>query len=241
MPLVRFINIFIIALLLATIQAPARADMLADMVRFDQAYLPAWILARNDDSRAQAAIEGLYDEWNLFKQQYAYTGSVDIQLNFDLDEIEWHVLEARRLILEGERAEAGRVLRPVRDIMMSMRAREGIDYYLDDFTRYHRALSRLIDILDDASSTHAGELARQSRVLFESWRRITYRDINPYEYGLDMERYEMLQQSLRRQEQQLLRLNASLRTADETSSLSLVRQLEQGLIDALACFGRFPS
>lgn len=240
MPTAKHINIIVIVAALVLLQFEARAEMHGDMVRLEQAYIPALTLAARGDGRAMQAVEGLYEAWIAFKQVHAYSGG-DPRCDFDLDEIEWHVLEARRLAQQGEWEKAHAVLEPIRHILMSMRERRGMDYYLDEFTRYHLSLARMIELLDGPQPVDYASVQQQYQRMLMIWRRIQRRDINPYAYGLDMQRFETLQRLLQEQTRQQLRLQAPLQARDGESLLRLARGLEQGLMEAIGCFGRFPA
>ncbi|MBD3670689.1 MAG: hypothetical protein HUJ29_07935 [Gammaproteobacteria bacterium] len=207
------------------------------MVQFDQAYIPTLVLTYDHNRRAMAAMETLFDAWSVYKQKHAYTSSTDLALNFDLNRIEWHVLEARRMLLEQQQQAAYETLLPIREIFMAIRERQQHDYYIDALNRYHEFLSDLVqgDLKDGLA------IKEQYSRLVNMWLDSIQKEINPYKYGLNMERYQQFIERRDEHLKKLIALDETLRNGDREALMNQLSELETGIFEILARFGRFPS
>jgi len=141
-------------------------DLVAGMVRIDRACIPA--LALTQEGRtvpSEKALRRLQKEWRTFAQRHADAAPDDPQWKADFDAITGLIQRVDASIVLEDLTKAHADLEQVQSMLMALRARHGIPYYLDGLTRFHGAMEALLDAAggDDAVALRAALDAAKAR------------------------------------------------------------------------------
>jgi hypothetical protein len=231
---------------LSLLAAPlvAHADQRGDMVAFDQAYIPALVLSGELRPQTDAAMGTLLRRWDEFKQQQAYRRDRDPDWNFDIARIERHILDAQRLVEERSYLDAHKALEPVREILMAMRRRIGMNYFLDALWRFQvpmaamqRHLAALQATGDEQEQQAVAESYDRARA---RWEAVLDQAVNPYEYGLDVGQGRHLRQQLLAEQGLLRAFGQALARDDLQAMADTAARILSGFVACYSELGRFP-
>ena len=137
----------VLAMLAAAGTARSSEDgLVKDMVHFDQAYIP--VLAMTSDEKlvpARRALANLLPVWQSFKSRHYADTRGDAQWQSNLDEVGRHIDASEKIIRRGTNLkEAHEELEHIRFVLMQLRERHGIDYYIDHLTRFHEPMETIV-------------------------------------------------------------------------------------------------
>lgn len=120
-------------------------DLVAGMVRIDRACIPALALTKEGRTvPSEKALRRLQKEWRTFAQRHADAAPDDAQWTTDFDAITGLIQRVDASIVLEDLTKAHADLEQVQDMLMALRARHGIPYYLDGLTRFHGAMESLL-------------------------------------------------------------------------------------------------
>ena len=123
----------------------AAADIRADMAAFDRAYIPVYALTSEGAwEQARKAVRVALRAWVEFRDSYYNAKTTDAAWRSDLDRVHALFYDANAL-LDGRQPElALEPLKRVRAIMMNLRQRNGIAYYLDDLVAFSEPMESIV-------------------------------------------------------------------------------------------------
>jgi len=231
----------LVLLALLAMPGAAYADLQSDMVKFDQAYIPALVLTGQGKPLSALAMDSLLNRWDWFKQRQAYRPDRDTQWNFDLTAIERAILTAKRRVDEGAYAEAHMALEGVRISFMHMRQRIGMAYLPDALTDFHQSLEAMLELMGegpDAANVDALRLNYQRASA--RWEAALDRPVNPFDYGLNASGGDLLRRQMLDEAQLLKRLGQQLAAGDRQAMDNTVTEIKDCFIRVYSHFGHFP-
>jgi hypothetical protein len=159
---------------------PRVNELLAGMIAFDRAYIPALALSNQDKREAsRKALAILEAEWGIFEKRFAlaYSGE-DWRVGF-----EQAGLALRRAVdseTDGDLAGTHAALEDIRGILLRLRGSRSIPYYLDYLNRYHEIMESIIT----ASGEPAGSAGRLDSFLPEARREWESAIAAPFDVAL---------------------------------------------------------
>lgn len=223
---------FIITLLFST---NLRAGLHEDMLSFEQKYIPTLLLTAQADGQAVAASSKLVTQWNQFKQKQAYRYSDDSLWGFDLVKIERAILDAQRLIQAGDFNRAYNILSTVRIRFASMRERHNIIFYIDGLTRFDSPMQAL---LKKIRIEQADDVYLEIADAKSAWKNIMLIELNLFNYDLDLQQIEYLQQCLLKGDKLLTSMQEYFLAAEYGKLENLGLQMQELYINTYAVFAR---
>lgn len=122
-------------------------DTRQDMVKLDKVYIAALALTSQgkvDESRK--AVAALRESWQAFKTGHYNANPADKQWKSDFDAVEKMVAKAVAIVgAPGKNVtEAHEALEDVRNVLMKLRQRNRIDYYIDGLTAFHHPMEEIV-------------------------------------------------------------------------------------------------
>ena len=231
----------LVLLSLLAMPVAAYADLKSDMVKFDQAYIPALVLSGQGNPLSALAMDSLLNRWDWFKQRQAYRPDRDTQWNFDLATIERAILTAKRRVDEGAYAEAHVTLKGVRISFMHMRQRIGMAYLPDALTDFHQSLEAMLELMvEGADAADVDALRLNYQRASAHWEAALDWPVNPFDYGLNSSEGDLLRRQMLDESSLLKRLGQQLAAGDHTAMGSTVTEIKDCFIRVYSHFGRFP-
>jgi hypothetical protein len=222
----------------------AHADLRDDMVALDQAYIPVLILSEESRPETAMAMDELLLRWDRFKQRQAYRSDRDKEWDFDIADIERQILNTQRLVEEGAFQDAHAALEPIREILMRMRQRVGLDYFTDALLRFHApmaAMQRQLVALQATGSDHDHQTMAASYARARGlWEEVLDEPINPFEYGLDLKRGKRLRQQLLAERDLLTAFDQALAKDDLQAMADTAARIQWGFLACYRELGQFP-
>jgi len=223
-------------------------QLVKDMVRFDQAYIPVLALTSEDQLvPARKAFRRLMNEWQKFRQAHAQDFPADKQWKEDLDQLEASLRKAGGIIEEGARLkEAHEALEPVRQTLMRARERAGIDYFVDHLTRFHEPMEGIVlkckqTPAKDLSTSDIKELEAQLRLGQKLWGKVKGAEFKADLLEFDDRRAATLRQNIQLEDQAITRLEKALTSGDAEAIVAAGVALKPPFARCFKLFGRFPN
>lgn len=118
-----------------------------EMVKLDKVYIAA--LALTNQGKAEAsrkAVLALHDAWRTFSAKYGEANSADKQWTADFAAVENRVAQAVAIVGTPGKdvSEAHEALEDVRNVLLALRQRNHIDYYIDGLTAFHHPMEEIV-------------------------------------------------------------------------------------------------
>lgn len=243
----RLFPIYLVAVISVFSVPTARADMLKDMVHFDQAYIP--VLAFTSDEKlqpARATMKTLKPAWQSFKQQYSANKN-DPQWQADIDKIDSYISAGEKIITRGTGLkDAHEELEHVRIVFMNMRERNGIDYFIDHLTRFHEPMEEIVlaakgktpDKLTDENVALIKKVSPKTKKL---WHTTSTAAFDPKLYEFDKMQTETLRNLINKEQQALARLEKALKSGNRAEIIGAAVGIKPNFAKLFKAFGRFPT
>jgi len=239
--------IFSGVLLLAFALAHAAGNLVQDMVRFDQAYIPA--LAMTSDEKpepSRVAFSALLVEWESLKKAHFGEKSADQEWKSDFNKVDGYIGAAGKIIARGTNLkDAHEELEHIRVVFMRLRDRNGIDYYIDHLTRFHEPME---EIVLAAKGKTESTLADKDLVLIrqtlprakELWHATKTAEFNGALYGFNQQKTSMLHSLVEKEQAALQHLEQALQTKNKQAIISAAVAIKPNFAKIFKSFGRFP-
>ncbi|RPI42919.1 MAG: hypothetical protein EHM59_16670, partial [Betaproteobacteria bacterium] len=222
-------SLFVLLAVLASASAACAAGLKEDMVALDQASIPALsILNRDEPELARHAMDTLTRRWRGFRAQYAQMRPSDAQWQADFKRIDDLIADANRIVGSGkERPAAREALKNVRRVLLEIREREKMPYYLDHLTRFHDVMEDMFLLVRDktAETLTEAEVAKIRAAYATAdrlWAVAAAAKVDP-EFGLDAARQGELSKSIAKESQALASLGRALEGADKGALIKAVQ------------------
>lgn len=233
------------------VTAAALGAPLDDMVALDAVYIPALATtsAAAQDSaavpRAHAAIARLQAQWPGLRQRLLATWGPKTPDGWTaaLAATGRHIDAAANAASQGDWPRAHEALEPVRIVLMQVRDRQGMDYFVDRLTAFHEPMERLAQAgstwtpaaLDPPRRDELERAFAQARAL---WHGIEGRPAGAAQYGLSPARSAQLRQAIDDESAALARLSEALRGADPARILAAAAGTKPPFARAFTAFGQ---
>lgn len=231
----------LVLLALLVLPVAAYADLRSDMVKLDQAYVPALVLSGQGKALTALAMDSLLDRWDWFKQRQAYRQDRDTQWNFDLTIIERSILNAKRWVDQGGYTEAHKALEQVRFRFMQMRQRLGLDYLPDTLLDFHQSMEALLELMEEGEGSADEDALRLNYERASSrWEDVMDWPINPYEYGLTLHSGEEMRKQMLDEQALLKRFGEQMAAGDREAMNTTLKEIKRCFIQVYRNFGHFP-
>ncbi len=174
------------------LSAFSAADLRQEMVKLDKVYIAALALTSQgkvDESRK--AVNALRETWQSFKARHYNANAADRQWKADFDAVEKWVANAVAIVATpgNNVTEAHEALEDVRNVLMKLRQRNRIDYYIDGLTAFHHSMEEIVLAAKDktAQTLSDADITRIRNTLSDAetlWRAVETRPFDAATYLL---------------------------------------------------------
>jgi hypothetical protein len=224
----------------------ARADIVADSAVFDQTYIPVLALtSQGDAAKSKVAMEKLDQAWAVFSKAHQGDHASDEAWGKGFAAIDMHIAEAGAIVAQGEHLEdAHEALEQVRIILMELRQKHGVDYFVDYLTAFHEPMEEIVLAAkgkNPATFTEADYAKIQHAIphLDARWRAVRDARLDPQVFGFDGARAAKAAQLIGSETEQIALLKAALAGSDKTAMIQRAVAIKPPFAQLFMLFGEF--
>ncbi|MFH1683837.1 MAG: hypothetical protein ABIA67_03015 [Candidatus Margulisiibacteriota bacterium] len=244
-----YIYLIIIVVLFGCAQEPLQPKLIRSMVEFDQAYIPALIFTNLQKQReSELAVERLRKKWDKFNQKYyglEIKYGKDITDKFwkeDFDQISALIVSAEGFVKQKKLSAARGKLEGIRVVLLELRSRNGLKYFLDGMTGFHNSMEGLILTLTGKDKLNDKDVFKL-RLLFKeaqsSWTKVAGSEIDLLLFGFDPKKIEAVKKRIQEEEQGMASLAAALSSKDADRIFQAAQDLKPNFMVLYKAFGDF--
>jgi len=245
----KLIKIHGVALFLLTMATDVQANitLIKDMVHFDQAYIPVLAFSSVEEVNAsRASMIVLENAWRDFKSKYYLNPGNDKLWATDFNKIDGYVLAGKEIIMRGTHLkDAHEELEHVRIIMMHLRERNNIEYYIDHLTRFHEPMEQIVlavkgktaATLDDKTVSLIKNTLPEAR---QRWHSVLSSKFDASLYEFNKTRAEMLGTLVKKEEVALENLQKAITANDKAQIIGAGLAIKPNFAKLFMAFGHFP-
>lgn len=224
----------------------AHADIVTDSAAFDKAYIPALALtSQGEAEKSKAAMARLDQAWRDFSNAHRKDNPDDDAWMQGFSEIDKWILEADASVARGDKLmDAHNVLEHVRVILMRLRQKRGIDYYLDYQTAYHEPMEAIV--LAAKGKTPAtfteqdiDKIRNAIPELEKRWNAVRNARFDPGNLGLDSTRSARIKRSIELETESIAGLKHALAGADKSAMIQRAVAIKPPFAQLYMLFGEF--
>lgn len=238
---------FVGVLIGLTLSGFSVGDLRQEMVTLDKVYIAALALSSQgkvDESRK--AVAALRDSWQSFKARHYEANPIDKQWKADFDAVEKMVAKAVAIAgTPGKNInEAHEALEDVRNVLMTLRARNRIDYYIDGLTAFHHPMEEIVlAAKDKTGETLSGaDIDKIRKTLPEAeklWRVVQARKLDAATYQLSAAQAEDVVKLAKLESAALATLQTALKSGDKTQIAKAAVAIKPNFAKLFMTFANF--
>jgi len=220
--------------------------LVQDMIKFDQRYIPALAFTSEEQvPQSRTAMQALIPVWQSFQQQYANSRSNDKQWLTDFNTVNNYIEQAAKIVSSGNNLkDAHEALEHIRIVFMELRHRNNIDYYIDNLTRFHEPMEKIV--LAGKGKTEDTFQAQQLATIRDTlpqakqlWMAATMKPIDAKQYGFNPEQAKLLRSLIHQQMLTLEQLEKTLASKDKQAIINAAVAIKPNFARIFKMFGRF--
>jgi hypothetical protein len=225
----------------------ARADIVTDSATFDRAYIPALALTNQGDAEgSRVAMTQLNRAWRVYENAHREDYPGDNTWKAGFVEIGKRIAEAGTIVERGTRlADAHEALERVRVILMQLRRKHGVDYFLDYQTAFHEPMEEIV--LAAKGKTPATLMPRDLAKIRDTiptlearWNAVRNARFVPADFGFDSARAAKMNHFLALETDAIAALKGALVGADKTAVIQRAVALKPPFAQLYMLFGESP-
>ena len=237
-------SLITLATLLLTGFAPG--DIRQDMVKLDKVYIAALALtSQGKIAESRKAVGALQKEWQAFKDRRYNGNSQDVQWKKDFDHVNKMVDEALKIAAsERKVTEAHEALEHVREVLMKLRQRNRIDYFIDGLTAFHEPMEAIVlAAKDKTGETLAGADIARIRTMLpqaeQAWQRVAAAKLDGDDYLLTPAQTEDARKLMSMERASLAALQDALNAGDKARIAQAAAAIKPNFAKLFMTFGDF--
>lgn len=220
--------------------------LFADMVALDRSYIPA--LAYTSQGKLDAArssMQRLIGQWEDFKSRNLEMQNKDPLWDEDMDRVETRIQAARRILQQGgDTLPAHEELEHIRDVMLEVRERNNIDYFIDYLTRFHESMETIVlSVKDKEAEMISGEdiqrLRAETEDAYQLWQDVLDARFDARVFGFDEKHQARLAQLKAQERDALETLRQALQGDDKQAIRSAALAIKPIFAKLFMLFGDF--
>jgi hypothetical protein len=184
-------NIFMVAITVMLLTGFAANDIRQDMVKLDKVYIASLALtSQGKVAESRMAVGALQKEWQGFRDRHYNANPRDSQWKLDFDHVNAMVNDAGKIVAsERKVTDAHESLEHVRQVLMSLRQRNRIDYFIDGLTAFHEPMETIVlaakdktgDTITESDIARIGKMLPQAE---QAWQRVATTKFDAGDYML---------------------------------------------------------
>ena len=243
----KLIIIGILSISLFLLKGTSRgADLIKDFVSFDKAYIPALALtSQGKIEESKKAMILLKENWKTFKEVYNSYNKKDLEWEKDFDKIDQMILNADEIVLSAnDILRAHDVLEEVRIILMELRKRNNIDYYVDYLTEFHEPMEAIVltakdknpETLTDGDVREIQSSLNQASII---WEKIENLKFDEKLFGFANEKIMKMNHYIKSESDALNRLKQAMGNKDKRLIIQAAVAVKPNFANLFMMFGDF--
>lgn len=240
------IQILLIAIAAIVLGGFAAHDIRNDMVKFDKVYIAALALtSQGKAEESRKAVQALQKEWLAFKTRHDNANPRDAQWKVDFVHVGGMIAQAADIIVSGNKVtDAHEALEHVREVMMKLRQRNRIDYFIDGLTAFHEPMETIVLAAKDKSAetlddTDVARIRATLPLAEQAWQRVTTAKLNASEYLLNVGQVEDVIKLIALENASLKVLKEALDTGDKARIAKAAVGIKPNFAKLFMTFGDF--
>jgi hypothetical protein len=240
------LGVLLLVLFAGLLMGFSKNDLRQDMVKLDKAYIAALALtSQGKVAESRKAMEILGGSWNQFKDRHYGANPDDPQWKKDLDAVDHMIAEAAQIVVSDRKVtDAHEALEEVRMVMMKLRARNGIEYFVDQLTAFHEPMEAIVlaakdktpETLSDADMQRIRETLPEAEKL---WARAMAENLDGPTYQLEASQLERARKLMQAEQQALAALKSALAGGDKPSIIKAAVAIKPNFAALFMTFGDF--
>lgn len=212
---------FVLPFIAALLAGMSQDELRGDMVRLDKVYIAALALSSQGKvAQTRKAMDDLTRRWQGFDARYRAGNPSDAQWTKDFDTVSRLIGEAAGIAAsERKVTDAHEPLEEVRIVLARLRARNGMEYFVDHLTAFHEPMEGIVLAAKDKTGAQLtdADLAKIRSWLPQAealWRRAAAAPFDAGTYQLDTAGYAKARHLMQQEQQSLDGLSAALASGD---------------------------
>lgn len=238
-----WLSIFLFLLSLSY-PASAQSDVVADSAVFDRAYVAALALtSQNEADKSKKAMAKLNQAWRTYAGSYRTHKPADAAWKNGFAEVDTAIAKADALVAQGDSlAAAHEALEPVRVILMQLRRKNGIDYFLDHQTAFHQPMEDTVltakgKTSDSLTQYDIDKMRRLLPTLEARWSAMQNAEFEPAKFGFDEGRRAKLKQYSELETLAIAALKRALAESDKAAIIQRAQAIKPPFAQMFMLFG----
>jgi DNA-binding protein len=226
--------------------ATAHADIVTDSAVFDKAYIPALaVTSQNDAEKTKAAMARLHPSWLTFSNAYRQHKPSDDAWKSGFSEIDNWIAKADDIVARGSNlTEAHDALEPVRVILMQLRRKNGIDYFVDYQTAFHEPMEAIVltakgKTPETLTQQDIDKIRSLMPTLNARWSALQNAKFSPELFAFDNARVTQVNQSMESETNAIAALKRALADSDKSAIIQRASAIKPPFAQMFMLFGEF--
>jgi len=242
-------SLVLVILVVALHSLPAKADgkLLKQMVHFDQAYIPTLAFTSEEKvKQSRNAMTFLLPVWDKFRTGYQDFNMKDPEWRTDFDRVDVYIKDAKKIIDSGKNLHnAHEKLESIRVVLMNLRTRNGIDYFIDYLTRYHEPMEKIVLAAKGKSAETFSEndlvvIRKDLPKAKNLWMQIESIKFDSNLFEFNANKKKLLQTLVNDERIALERLDNTLKQQDKNKIIMAAVGIKPSFARIFKLFGKFP-
>jgi hypothetical protein len=212
---------FVLPILAVLLAGMSQDELRSDMVRLDKVYIAALALSSQGKvAETRQAMNDLTRSWQGFDARYRAANPADAQWTKDFDAVSRLIGEAAGIAASDRKVtDVHESLEYVRIVLARLRARNGMDYFVDRLTAFHEPMEGIVLAAKDKTGAQLtdADLAKIRALLPQAqalWQGASTAPFDAGTYQLDTAAYAKARQLMQREQESLDQLAAALAAGD---------------------------
>lgn len=207
---------------LTSVNASAKTDNLVqDMVLLDRYYIT--VLAYTSQEKLEPssqAMTRLLPVWKDFNKKHRDMAKQESFWKQDMSKIDKYIQAANKVVHSGKNLkDAHEELEHVRIVMMTLRERNKIEYFIDHLTHFHEPMEALVLTVKDKSvadinSETISKMKSEIKTAQALWQQVTQAKFDPALFGFNAEKTKTVNNLMVKETAALTKLEEALSGSD---------------------------
>ena len=242
-----FLPFVLLAAGISALAESPRERLLSDMAELDRAYIPVLALTSQEKEELSWQAMGTFErQWREFKSSHYEEHPEDVSWKSDFDVVEAHISEARTRILSRlDLKTAHQELEPIRTILLKLRQRHGMEYFLDYLTEFHEPMETIVLLgksktPETMTPADVQRLRKLTLLAEQSWKAVINAAVDSPAFPLDAEKVEQIRPLIDLESKAIKRLKDLIESNDVAALPAAAVGLKPNFAKLFMSFGKFP-
>lgn len=220
--------------------------LVQDMVVLDRSYIAALKMTSQEKLiPSRKAMARLILVWEEFENNHRGMSKIDTAWQQDMDRVNDFIASANRTVSKGDNLKnAHEELEHVRTVMMEVRVRNQIDYFVDHLTRFHVPMEAIV--LSVRGKTQA-DLSEETIVKMQSdlhralslWEKVMATPFDKDVFGFTQEKAKQLEMLREKELKALVSLEQALTGSNKKQIIQSGLEIKPFFAEMFMLFGNF--